>query len=59
MAKVKPILYGRSEQFEVKEGLHQGSALSTLLSIIIMDVLARKLELNHHGQCYSQMTWCT
>ena len=32
----------RTEYFEVKVGLHQGSALSTLLFIIIMDVLAEE-----------------
>ena len=31
---------GRTQYFEVKVGLHQGSALSPLLFIIIMDVLA-------------------
>ena len=33
---------GRTEYFEVKVGLHQGSALSPLLFIIIMDVLAEE-----------------
>ena len=33
---------GRTEFFEVKVGLHQGSALSLLLFIIIMDVLAEE-----------------
>ena len=33
---------GRTEYFEVKVGLHQGSALSTLLLIIIMDALAEE-----------------
>ena len=33
---------GRTEYFEVKVGLHQGSALSPLLFIITMDVLAEE-----------------
>ena len=33
---------GRTEYADVKVGLHQGSALSPLLFIIIMDVLAEK-----------------
>ena len=39
--RVKTIC-GRTEYFEVKVGLHQGSALSPLLFIIIMDVLAKE-----------------
>ena len=39
--RVKTIC-GRMEYFEVKVGLHQGSALSPLLFIIIMDVLAQE-----------------
>ena len=33
---------GRTEYFEVEVGLHQGYVLSSLLFIIIMDVLAEK-----------------
>ena len=33
---------GRTGYFEVKVGFHQGSALSPLLFIIIMDVLAEE-----------------
>ena len=36
------ITCGRTEYFEVKVGLHQGSALSPLLFISIMDVLAEE-----------------
>ena len=39
--RVKTIC-GRTEYFEVKLGLHQGSALNPLLFIIIMDVLAEE-----------------
>ena len=39
--RVKTIC-GRTEYFEVKVGLHQGSALSPLFFIIIMDVLAEE-----------------
>ena len=33
-----------SDSFEVKIGLHQGSVLSPLLSIILMDVVSRKVR---------------
>ena len=33
---------GSTESFEVKVGLHQGSALSPLLYITVMDVMQKK-----------------
>ena len=50
---------GRTEYFELKVGLHQGSALSRFLFIIIMDVLAEEARTKPPWQCYSQMTWCS
>ena len=35
---------GNIEYFNVKAGLHQGSAISPLLFIIIMDVLASEID---------------
>ena len=35
---------GNTEYFNVKVGLHQGSAISPLLVIIIMDVLASEID---------------
>ena len=35
---------GVSEEFEVGVGLHQGSALSPLLFIIVMDRVSRKVR---------------
>ena len=37
------MLIGSTESFEVKVGLHQGSALSPLLFIIIMDVISQEV----------------
>ena len=48
---------GRTEYFEVKVGLNQGSALSPLLFIIIMDVLVEEARTKPPWQCYWQMTW--
>ena len=38
-------VYGNSKCFEVKVGMHQGSALSHLLFVIVMEALSRELEL--------------
>ena len=38
---------GNTEYFEVKLCLHQGSAISTLLAIIIMAVLASEIDTKH------------
>ena len=36
---------GHSDEFEVKVSVHQGPVLSPLLYIILLDVLAREMEL--------------
>ena len=36
-------LIGSTERFEVKVGLHQGSALSPLLSITVMDAISQEV----------------
>ena len=38
---------GNTEYFNVKVGLHQGSAISPLLFIIIMDVLSSEIDKEH------------
>ena len=45
-----------TEYFDIEVGLHQGAALSPLLLIIVMDVLASEVAHIHHGGCYLQMT---
>ena len=37
-------VYGNSKGFEVKVGMHQGSALSPLLFVIVMESIARKFR---------------
>ena len=36
-------VYGNSKSFEVKVGMHQGSALSSLLFVIVMEAISREL----------------
>ena len=38
-------VYGNSSGFEVKVGMHQGSALSPLLFVIVMEAISRELAL--------------
>ena len=38
-------VYGNSNGFEIKFGMHQGSALRTLLSVIVMEALSREFRL--------------
>ena len=47
-------LYGNSSGFEVKDGMHQGSALSPLLFVIVMEAISK---LSYIGSCCVQMTW--
>ena len=35
---------GSSEEFEVKVGVHQGSVLSTLLFIVVMEIVTQKVR---------------
>ena len=35
-------VYGNSKGFEVKVGMHQGSALSPLLFVIVMEAISRE-----------------
>jgi len=37
-------VYGNSNCFEVKVGLHQGSALSPLLFVIVVEAIAREFR---------------
>ena len=37
-------VYGNSNGFEVKVGMHQGSALSSLLFVIVMEALSREFR---------------
>jgi len=37
-------VHGNSSSFEVKAGKHQGSALSPLLFVIVMEAISRELE---------------
>jgi len=45
-------VYGNINGFEVKVGMHQSSALSPLLLVMVMNS-----ELPYHGSCCMQMTW--
>ena len=47
-------VYGNSKGFEVKVGMHQGSALSPLLFVIVME---ENSGLPCHGNCCMLMTW--
>jgi len=51
-------VYGNSKGFEVKVGMHQGSELSPLLFVIVMDAISREFsvalpwELLYDTRCY-------
>jgi len=49
-------VYGNSNGFEVKVGMHHGSALSPLLFVMVMEALSREFRVALHGSCM-QITW--
>ena len=46
-----------SEEFEVKVGVYQGSVLSPLLFVAMMEVVTQKSKRAYHGNYCIQMTW--
>jgi len=42
--KVVRTVYGNSSGFEVKAGMHQGSTLSPLLFVIVMEAISREFR---------------
>ena len=48
---------GKTKGIEIEVGLHQDSALSPLLFVIIIDVITEKRK-ERPGQCCSWTTWC-
>ena len=50
------VVEGYSEDFEVKVGVHQGSVLSPLLFIIVLEALSCKFHSGSHGRTSMLMT---
>ena len=49
--------YGNSSGFEVKAGMHQGSALSPLLFVIVMETIYREFRVALPWALLLLMTW--
>ena len=55
-AELCPFGEGYSEEFEVKIVVHQGSVLSPLLFIIVLEVLSREFRSGSPGRTSMPMT---
>ena len=49
--------YGNSNGFEVKVIIHQGSALSPLLLVIVMEALSREFRVTLPWELLYMVTW--
>ena len=50
-------VYGNSKGFEVKVGIHQGSALSSLLFVIVTEAISREYRFALPWELLWLMTW--
>jgi len=50
-------IYGNSSGFEVKAGMHQGSALSPLLFVIVIEAISREFRVALPWSSCILMTW--
>jgi len=46
-------VYGNSNGFEIKVGMHQASALSPLLFLIVMEALSREIRVSLPSELYA------
>ena len=49
-------VYGKNNGFEVKVGMHQGSALSPLLFVMVVEALSREFRVALPWELLMQMT---
>jgi len=50
-------VYDNINGFEIKVGMHCGSALSPLLFVMVMEALSSEFRVVLPGNCCPQMTW--
>ena len=50
-------VYGNSKCFEVKVGMHQGSALSLLLFVIVMEALSIEFRVARQWELFYADDW--
>jgi hypothetical protein len=49
---------GDTNDFKIKIGLHQGSALSPYIFALVMDEVTRDIQGDIRGVCSLLMMWC-
>jgi len=51
-------VYGNSNSFKIKVGMYQGSAMSLLLFVIVMEATTREFKVGFHSSCCMLMSIC-